>query len=595
MGKVRRRCAMALAAILAAGVLTPATAADAAVPPPEPVAIGQATKGDLHVLVTDADAAGTRVKVRPYQVGQLADVKAQRWTFEVITPGAAPVYRIRQASSGRCLQTMAAADNAGVALADCNTTNPQLWTTGTAQTFPTGGFELRNKRDGRCLDLNVSTNNAPAAMWKCNASFATRMWRTRVGAFDCPARKFTALCVRSSQLVSGVMGAWRQETMRLNVPSSTVPDANTMYNQVMWDPLTSAGDNPGFDYVEMGWRGEYRVSDPVHRHTAYWLEQTAGTLEFHAINAVDATLDDRTMHTWMSLGNSDGQWDMFYDFNPAGTTRLTAGAYTRELQYGLLHQYTANTALDIPFENRVQVFDATEVWRRPRLNEVAAFPANVCGQPDPQTLMLKEPNTPPHCFTTSLVTRASSTSNPMPEVDRFVVGKPGVNALASASSVPSAPAASGVHNGVDQRALAACMAADATQCLTAVPGLADCVRARKVCNTTRRATAVAERGTPVTADVARQRARADVGDRKPAAGVRTTTVTAADFARRSGTTLDTVDGTATVHVVTSDNPATGLSRKADQTYAGYTMAYQGATGRLLYACLGDSCARKEFA
>jgi hypothetical protein len=599
MQRVRRRCATALAAIVAAGVLTPTSAAGAAVPAPEPVAIGQATKDDLNVLAADADAAGTRVKVRTYKVGQLPDVKAQRWSFEVVTPGAAPVYRIRHASSGRCLQTAAAANNAGLVLADCATANQQLWTTGTARTFPTGGFELRNKRDGRCLDLNTSADNAPAVMWGCSTSYATQMWRIRVGAFDCAARKTVALCVRAaSGLVSGVMGTWRQHPMTLNVPSSSNPDANTMSNQVNWNPLTSAGDNPGNDYLEMGWRGSYVASEAATAHTAYWLEVGGITQEFHAINGVDSTLADGTMHTWMSLGNSAGQWDMFYDFNPVGTTRFATGAYTRELQYGLLDQYTPNTALATPFEDRVQIFDVAQVWRRPRLTEVAAFPANVCGQPDPLTLMLKQPNSPPHCFTTSLVTRATNTVPPMGEVDRFVVGKPGVASLASIGSVPSAPAppASGVHNGVDQRALAACMAADATQCMTTVPGLADCVRARKVCNTsTRRSVATADRGTPVSADGARQRARTAVGDRQAAADVMTTTLTAVDFARRSGMPLDTVDGATEVHVVTSDNPATGLSRQADGPYDGYTMVYQAGTGRLLYACLGHNCVRKEFA
>ncbi|WP_165945604.1 RICIN domain-containing protein [Micromonospora sp. KC606] len=551
------------------------------------------------MLTTDADAAGTTVKTRTYQVGQPADVKRQRWSFQVITPGAAPVYRIRHASSNRCLQAAAAANNASVVLADCGTASQQLWTTGTARTYPTGGFQLRNKRDGRCLDLFTSAENAPVTMWSCG-NYSTQMWRTRVGTFDCPARRATALCVRSSGLASGVMGAWRQHPMRLSEAGSTTPDANTLSNQINWNPVTSTGDEIGYDYVEMGWRGDHRASTSATTHSAYWLETGLSNgwmvQEYHAIDEVDSTLDDSSMHTWMSLGNSDGEWDMFYDFNPVGTTRLATGGHTRDLQYGLMGQYDENTALDTAFEDRVQILGSEGLWRRPRVTEVAAFPANICGQPDPLTLTLKKPHTPPHCFTTSLVTRPSSTGGSA-EVDRFVVGKPGVDSLALTSSVPPAPArpVGGVHNGVDQRALAACLAADATQCLTTVPGLAECVQARKVCNTTRRTTAAAKHGTPVTADVARQRARAAVGDRKAAAGVNTTTLTAADVTRRSGTILNTVNGAEKVHVVTSDNPATGLSRQTDRSYAGYTMVYQAKTGRLLYACLGHSCVRKEFA
>lgn len=601
MQQVRRRCATVLAAILAAGVLLiPGTAADAAVPAPDPVAIGQSTKDDLQVLTTDADTAGTKVKTRTYQVGQLADVKRQRWSFQVITPGAAPVYRIRHASSNRCLQSAAAADNAAVVLADCSTANPQLWTTGTARMIPTGGFQLRNKRDGRCLDLYTSAENAPVTMWSC-ASYSTQMWRTRVGTFDCPARRMTALCVRSSDLVTGVMGAWRQHPMRLNEAGSSVPEVNDLSNQINWDPVTSAGDNAGLSFVEMGWQGNYRASDNATTYSAYWQESGVSNgwpvAEYHAIDTADSTLPYDTMHTWMSLSNSDDQWDMFYDFNPVGTTRLATGSYARNLEYGLLHRSAANTALDKAFEDRVQMLGSAGLWRRPRLTEVAALPANICGQPDPLTLTSKEPNSPPYCFTTSLVTRPPSSGGAAAEVDHFVVGKPGADAPALTGSVPPAPAlpASGVHNGVDQRALAACLAADATRCLATVPGLAECVQARKVCNTTRRTAATAKHGTAATADGVRQAARAAVGDRRAAAGVNTTTLTAADVTRRTGMILNTVDGADKVHVVTSDNPATGLNRQADRSYAGYTMLYQAKTGRLLYACLGHSCARKEFA
>jgi hypothetical protein len=410
-----------------------------------------------------------------------------------------------------------------------------------------------------------------------------------------------ALCVRSSDLVTGVMGAWRQQPMRLNEAGSGVPEVNDLSNQINWDPVTSAGNNAKLSFVEMGWQGDYRASDNATTYSAYWQESGVSNgwpvAEYHAIDTVDSTLPDGTMHTWMSLGSSDDQWDMFYDFNPVGTTRLATGSYARDLEYGLLHSSAANTALDTAFEDRVQIFGSAGLWRRPRLTEVAALPANICGQPDPQTLTFKEPNSPPHCFTTSLVTRPPSSGSATAEVDRFVVGKPGADSPALTRSVSPAPAlpASGVHNGVDQRALAACLAADATRCLATVPGLAECVQARKVCNTTRRTAATAKHGTPATADGVRQAARAAVGDRRAAAGVNTTTMTAADVTRRTGMILKIVDGAEKVHVVTSDNPASGLNRQADRSYAGYTMLYQAKTGRLLYACLGHSCARKEFA
>ncbi|WP_416901303.1 RICIN domain-containing protein [Micromonospora echinospora] len=581
-----------IAALIAAtgGVIgAPGTAA-AAVPAPDPVAIGQQTPGDLQVLATDTDTAGSLVMVRTYKADLPAAVKSQRWSFEVITPGASPVYRIRHVSSNRCLQSAGAADGAGVVIADCGTSNPQLWTT---QTDSLGGFYLKSKRDGRCLDIWASVNGEPAIMYTCSSYFSTQLWRPRTGAAECGERSITALCVTTTQPVFGVMGTWRQQPMSLEINGSTDPyDANTMYNMISWNPLTSAGADPGFDYVEMGWRGRWSAGSTTS-HQAYWLEDGIVNEqvieEYHAINEADSTLPDGSTHTWMALGNSNGQWDVFYDFNPVGTTRLASGSRTREIEYGLLDQDHENSFLATPFENRVQIFDGNSVWRRPRLGETGQIPGNICGLPNP-TYTYTEPSTPPYCYTTSLVGRPSSTTGGPPEVDRFVVGKPAVDTLMAATpatSVKEGPA--GTHNGVDQRKLAACMATDPTSCLTTVPGLAQCVQARKICNVA--GASSRPEGTPVTAEAAREHARRTVKD--PTSDTQVNTLNTAAFQTRYGVAPTGIGTTEKLHVVTGRGTVQSLGAHPKRSYSGYTMAYQAQTGRLLYACLGQACSAKE--
>jgi hypothetical protein len=228
--------------------------AQAAVPSPDPVAIGQANDGDLQVLAADADTAGTQVKIHTYASGLPAAVKSQRWTFEVVTAGAKPTYRIRHLSSNRCLKEASAANGANVVLADCATANNQLWTNGTASSLPSG-FDLRNKADGRCLDLYNSGDGQPTTMWACSSSYTTQLWRIRTGAFDCNPRDEIGVCVRPSAPMFGIIVNFRQQPMSFSGPHSdpgSGPGYNQMSNQVNWDPLDSSNGNPGYDYAEMG-------------------------------------------------------------------------------------------------------------------------------------------------------------------------------------------------------------------------------------------------------------------------------------------------------------------------------------------------------
>ncbi|PRY21295.1 RICIN domain-containing protein [Pseudosporangium ferrugineum] len=595
MGKLRSRCAVVLATVVAGSGMALALDAPAvaAAPAPDPVAIGQAEDGDLQVLATDADTAGAQVKVRAYKSGLPAAVKAQRWTFEVVAAGNPPTYRIKHLSSGLCLQEAAAKDGANVVLAACGTGTNQRWTNGTAQSWSPAGFDLRNKADGRCLDLYASADGQPATMWTCASYYTTQFWRVRTGGFDCGFRSETGFCVTNQPPVHGVMLNFRQQPVSFTGPPSD-PEwgsgYNEMSNQVNWDPLDASNGNPGYDYAEMGWRGAYDADTGSTAHGAYWLEvgveTEQSTQEFHAIVRPDSTLADGSMHTWMSLGNDAGEWDVFYDFNLVGTTRFAAGNRTGDLEHGLFTQYAEYASLATPFENRLQLLDGNDVWHRPSLGQVSGFPANICGLPDPFSLELGEANTPPYCFTSSVTPRSTG------EVDRVTLGKPASGTTATAAPAPRT-VGKAFHNGVDQRALAACLGDDPARCLKTVPGLARCVAAREQCNAlSARAHPSAQRRTPIVSAEARRLADADLHGKAGSSRVTTMTVSAAG---RKGVALEGTSASTKVHVVTGDARVDGLGKKSDRTYQGYTMAYDAADGRLLYACLGSACPRKELA
>jgi hypothetical protein len=601
MNQAHRRCLAAAAALVAAAAafLSAAPPAGAAVAAPDPVAIGQATEGDLQVLATDADTAGTQVKLHTYNSGLPATVKSQRWSFEVVTAGTKPTYRIRQLSSNRCLKEASAANGANVVLADCATANNQLWTNGTASFVPPG-FDLRNKADGRCLDLYASGDGQPTTMWACDSVFTTQLWRVRTGGFDCAERQEIGVCARYTAPVFGVMVNFRQQPMSFSGPPSDPDNGsgfNQMSNQVDWNPLDSSNGDPGFDYAEMGWRGSYDADTGTTAHGAYWLEDGLvngqSVEEFHAIARPDSTLADGSTHTWLAEGNAGGQWDIYYDFALVGTTRLTTGSRTEYLEQGLLYQYGEYTKLTTAFQNRLQTLDGNSLWRRPYLGEVSGLGGNICGLPDPLTLEIGQTNAPPNCFTSTVAPRTTVTP---PDVDNVSLGKPAVGSIAAAPAIPQTTAAPSpktpwTFHGVDQQALATCLAGDPATCLTTVPGLAACLAAHQSCNATPQQPATSSRRNETTAARARALARGDLHASK--AG-KVTTLNSDDFSHRTGISLGNADRASTVHVVIGTGPVHGLNSRSGRTYAGYTLVYGADDGRLLYGCLGAGCPRKEL-
>src|SRR2546421_1898274 len=490
---VRQHLAMtrvlaAAAALLAAACLVtvPGTAARAATgPQSNPLAIGQATAGDLNVLAVDDTASGTPVRIRPFASGTVDTTGKQRWTFESIPAGGAVpplTYRIRNVASGLCLEKPLAqgdVDGATVDIAACQDVTHQYWYLSTDHPYP--GWALQSVRDNRCLDLYVSNDGAPAIVWGCSAIYSTQQWRTRTGAFDCAERSATALCFRPGQPTFGLLATSRQYPMTF-----TGPDHNNQYNYIGWKTLNSQGSDAAFDYFELGWHGEYDQTAGTTAYRAYWSEEGIrnGELFYQEHSLADrpggADPNGRN-HSYLALGRDDGQWNVLYDYNIVGTTLVAEGQRLGYLETGLLHQYNNQTFLATPFENRLQVFIGNSVWRRAYLGETSTIEDNTCYAP-PNQLSSGEPNTPPWRYTSSVGTKPATADTPA-LADYIAVGKPA--SAAAPPSVPGAlPADASVYHGVDQRRLAACMATDADNCLATVPGLAACVATQRICNVT---------------------------------------------------------------------------------------------------------------
>ena len=588
--------AATVAAVAAAGVLVvPAAPAYAAASPP--LAFGQAERGDTNVLAVDGTVAGTEVRVRPYRVGAAADVASQRWIFEAIPAGSgipAQTFRIRNAAANRCLEKPLSegdVDGAGVVIADCLSVTHQYWYIPTD--YPIGGYDLRSVRDGRCVDLFVSNDGAPIMMFTCSSFWNTQKWKVRYGAFDCNERVVTALCARPGQPIFGLFATWRHYPMTFQGP-----DFNSAYNYLGFETLDFTSPSDRFDYLEVGWRGRYDADIGETGHDAYWLEQGLRNGEYFyqeyslAGRPGGADANGRN-HAYMALVNDDETWDILYDYNPVGTTVVGTGDRLKYLETGLMPQYEEQLSLATPFENRIQFLDGNNVWRRPRLGEASALEQNTCDAP-PTMLSWGRPNTPPWCFVPTLATRAGASG---PEVDYYSVAKPGA---APAAPAPAAPTgAPGVHNGVDQRALTACMAADASRCLKDVPGLAQCVAARRVCNLAARGadlSALRDGARAMTLAEAQTATRSTLsaaksGGAAPVTPSRAATTSVRKYAAATGAQLSHLPPTDEVHVISGEQVVTGMRGREVGTYRGYVLAFHAGSGVLLHACLGPACRR----
>lgn len=573
-----RRVVAVLAAVITgiAGALVVVEPALAAVS--GPLAIGQATPDDINVLGVDTTTAGSPVRVQRYQVGVGTAVNKQRWTFEAIAAGGgipAQTFRIRNVAANLCMEKPLAegdVNGADVVIATCQSVTHQYWYIPT--TFPVGGYLLRSVRDGRCLDLYVSSDGAPTTMWACGG-YETQYWKVRYGGFDCNERAITALCAIPGQPMFGLFATWRQYPMTFNGP-----DYNYGWNILAFDTYDNNLPGNSYDYLEVGWRGQYDPDIGATAHDAYWLEQGLRGGEYiyeeHSLAAQPyGSAADGRNHSYMALADSDtGQWDILYDYNAVGKTTVASGDRLSYIETGLMVNYEEQFFLANPIENRVQWQDGNGVFRRPALGESSQSHQNTCNAP-PNPMSWGRPNTPPWCFTPTLGTRADTVGT---AVDYWSVGKPTSLVAKAPAAGPAGNAGPAVYNGVDQRALAACMENDADACLTTVPGLARCVAARQVCNLTASTGKSATGGRELTLDGAVAATK-----RMLAAGTVTARTTAA------GPDRNTTN--ATVHVVTGTTTVKQFrGRELPHEYQGFVLTFDARTGVLLHACLGKTCA-----
>ncbi|MFJ4478691.1 hypothetical protein ACIQVR_30070 [Streptomyces xanthochromogenes] len=151
-----------------------------------------------------------------------------------------------------------------------------------------------------------------------------------------------------------------------------------------------------------------------------------------------------------------------------------------------------------------------------------------------------------------------------------------------------------VVDGVDQKALASCMAMDPAQCLKHVPGLAKCVQARLVCNTATqtlspRAAAPRLSSATVTPEQAQQLTATRFHVNADQVHVRALSV--ADYDKAAGTKLGEQWGTGlTLWLATSASDA--QAENGDTRYPGLIAVYDPASGQLLHAALGTARAFK---
>jgi hypothetical protein len=561
-------------------VALPAQPAAAAVS--GPLALGQATQQDPNVLAVDSVANGSPVVVRTYAVGTGSPVSAQRWTFEEIPAGSGippQTYRVRNVAAGRCLEI--STSTATAVIADCVSAARQYWYLPTAYPYP--GYEVRSVLNNHCLDLWTSTNGAPVITYVCGI-YNTQKWRMRYGPFRCDDRDVVALCVRPAEPMYGLFLTYRQYQVGL-----TGSDMNSIYNFAQWETWRNDGTDPGYDYFEVGWHAEYDNATGATAYRAYWSETgiVAGDL-YHRVsslaNVPGGGQANGANRTFIAIPKPDGnQWDIWYEYNVVGNTTVAEGRRIGPIDTGVMGQYHEHTSLPNAFQNRVQIMDGNNIWRRPRLSETATSEPNTCGAP-PTPISWGKPNTPPWCYVPTVRTR-TVTGMPV-EIDSFEVAKPGTVAP---SGVPGAPAATdvrGVHNGVDQRALAECLATDAGNCLQTVPGLAACVAKHDTCNVTDPAGGVTASGPTMTPERARAASADALGLSE---GHRVVRTTGARFTAATGVGLAGVAPDSGVLVVTGDGAVTRFQGRKVDEHHGYRLAFDENTGVLLDACLGAAC------
>ncbi|MGA5135218.1 hypothetical protein ACPCTO_36125 [Streptomyces olivoreticuli] len=397
-------------------------------------------------------------------------------------------------------------------------------------------------------------------------------------------------CAQPGQPVIGAFATWRNvpiEFAKVDTPNTTVH----AMNHLVMVPNTEGGMFA--NHVEVGLYAE-KTGPTTSIYGPQWMEQGNDGGKVRAIaQGTDPAKPDGTNHTYMLLRQPSGdQWDVLYDFNWVGSTtdqlKVPRGSANR-IDIGL--EVMGPQHVTVPeIANRVQYMAENKAWYRAATADTAqATTLGICGQTIPFTNP-PEKFQPPYCFNAKLTDGSSFT--------QWTVSKPGP--AWSLASSPAAAAmvgprkvanlATGTVNGVDQAALARCMANSPDRCLSTVPGLADCVHTAQVCNTAaakpRNGISAGAQAKPADQADIRKRAAASFG--VPGQDLRVSSNTGKGISsRKLLTQTPDSDSTATWSVESSATTR-GLENR-DLTFRGFRAIYSATTGQLLEACWGQMC------
>ncbi|MDX2549493.1 hypothetical protein [Streptomyces stelliscabiei] len=395
-------------------------------------------------------------------------------------------------------------------------------------------------------------------------------------------------CTQPGEPVIGAFATWRNAPVTFT-SGSTGDTTVSAANYLTMTPNTEGGLFA--NYVQVGLYAE-KTGASTSTYGPRWTElgDSGGRTEAITVGTNPSTPDGMN-HTYMVLrqDNTD-QWDVLYDFNWVGSTTdqlAVPRGNANRIDIGL--EVMGPQYLTVPqIANRVQYMAENKTWyRAATANTAQVASLGLCGQG----------STAPYCFDMQLTDNTTFT--------QLAVAKPGPATLQSADGsaglkqgVPSGQSSSaettplathGTYNGVDQTALAACMAQDPDNCLTTVPGLAQCVQTVQRCN----AAALAAKDT----DAARTSASSASGATREQILARAAAsfdvptqeldITSADSTATSFSTAGS-GATDAVWTVDSSSSTHGLEQRG-RLFHGFRATYSAVTGRLLDACWGTMC------
>ncbi|MBP2479702.1 hypothetical protein JOF53_008574 [Crossiella equi] len=377
------------------------------------------------------------------------------------------------------------------------------------------------------------------------------------------------LCVDPAENMYGIFATW------LHKPVTFQPGAvGDAFVESTVQVMTDGNGGPSKHWIGL----KASNAGGSTRYQSFWVESSS-VYEYHAIGGEFTTLDERP-HSYMSIQRSGTTtWDLIYDFNPVGQTKGQRSDKADRIMTGWLLENESQRVQFPASEARLRYLNGNRTWVQfstaNSLQDVSTGKCGAGGAPD-------------SCFNADPTTNGS-----------YLVGwrvdKPGSPAPETGTTGsapqhrPQVPPVT--HNGVDQRALRECMDNDAQQCLDTVPGLADCVSQRLVCNLTA-APAGTDRTRPGTAsreDILHKASAREDGQGRPDETVARDLklVDAAAYNRATGARIP--EATGEVWTVVSDAPIRSFT--GDRApHRGYTMAFD-RTGALLHACLGQACPR----